>query len=501
MAYDDWSFMPQATDDSTVTAQVIAMYGICPGGYWVNESQGRFLVRNFLCKAAERPMKVVLYKKWVAHISEYKYDLCFAVERLNNEISYATDIWRLDQDENGFLGDGGLHPAAFSSYDANTLVWTFELDGDEYFNDPELVVYDSEALAKQALADGIWKEKTKYQEGGYSQDGGGGTGPTWGGGGLFDHSTDIIGPTPLPVDFAAATKLFRIYTPTAQQLSDFADYLFSPAFDPDTLKKLFASPMDYILGLSAVPFTVEPSTLNPVNIYIGNINTGVSAHMCNKQFLEFDMGSIIVKPMWDAYLDYAPMSSAQIFLPFCGYRDINIDEIVGQTVGLRYIVDIITGACMAEITVNGSIRANHVGQCSANIPLSATDWTNSIQGAISIAGAVGGMAATGAVSAAGVSDIAATAVNMVKPNVQRSGGFSGSGAFMGCKTPHIILNRPVQALPLNGAEIDGFPAYSYESLGACRGYTEVDDWAPSGFTCSKTEMEEIDRLLKEGVYL
>lgn len=500
MAYTDYVFVPKATDDDTVTGQVIMMYGIAPGGYWINEQQGRFLVRHYLNKQTNAKMKCCLYKDYTWS-GDLRYSFAFAVERINGESGKNIDIWSIDQDENGYPSDAGTVTYSFGVYDANTLVSSFTFYGDAYFNDPDIPIYDTRELAFAAMADQIWKEKTKYQDGGYTEDGGGGEGSTWGGGGLFDHSSDPIDFTPLPVDFATNTRLFRLYLPTEQQLKDFADFLYSNAFDISTLKKLFADPMDYILGLAVFPLTISGTTIGAHNIYIGNIDTGVNAVYCNKQFIDFDCGSLLVKPFWDAYLDYAPYTKISIFLPFIGFKELDTDDIIGKTLQIRYMIDIITGACMAQIKVGDSVRYSFVGQCSANVPLSGTDWTQSIQGAISIAGQVGGMATTGAVSASGISSIASTAVNMIKPNVQRSGGFSGSGAFMGYKTPYLVITRPVQALPENQANIKGYPSYRYVNLGRCEEFTAIDSWIPEGFNCSQNELQEIDRLLKEGVYL
>lgn len=499
MAYGDWAWFPDSGEDILLDNEIKEL-GIKLGSY--DDRPGRTWT-NYMAMI-HRPYKVkcAYYKDTWSYPGRTFYCLAWGVESSEN-VTLEFGTYREVSTNPGWY-DRGNTSFQLSTHLDNTVYGTVALPAvnlvevDLY---PGIPIYDTLAECGQAFNDGIWKEKTKYIDDGYTKEGGGGEGSSWGGGGLFDHSSDAIDFSPLPTDYGTATKMFQVYLPTQTQLQDFADFLFSSTFDLDQLKKLFAEPMSYILGLAVLPLTVSPTSISAHNIYIGNVNTSVQAYLCNKQFIEFDCGSLLVKPFWDAYLDYAPYTKMTLFLPFIGYKDLDTDDIVGKTLQIKYQIDIITGACMAQVKVGDSVRYSFVGQCSANIPLSSQDWTQSIQGAISIAGQIGGMASTGAVSASGVSNVASTAVNMVKPNVQRSGGFSGSGAFLGYKTPYLVITRPVQALPEMQAEYKGFPSYINVYLGDCEGYTEIDSWYGDGFNCSRNELAEIDRLLKEGVYL
>ena len=70
-----------------------------------------------------------------------------------------------------------------------------------------------------------------------------------GGAGDFDGTGDTIGVPQLPTTSAVATNFVSIFAPTVSQVQNLASYMWSSGFDLTTFKKLFADPMDCILGL------------------------------------------------------------------------------------------------------------------------------------------------------------------------------------------------------------------------------------------------------------
>ena len=110
------------------------------------------------------------------------------------------------------------------------------------------------------------------------------------------------------------------------------------------------------------------------------------------------------------------------------------------------------------------------------------------------------MVATGGASApmaAGM--IASTAVNGMKPNVEKSGSMSGTGGMLGIQTPFLILTRPRQALPARQNKFTGYPSFITESLGDLSGYTEIEEIHLENISATESELSEIENLLKSGV--
>lgn len=330
-----------------------------------------------------------------------------------------------------------------------------------------------------------------YSQGGFSSGGGGQ--------GTFDGTGDDIGIPGLPTLSAVDAGFITLFNPSVAQLASLAAYMWSnPLFDLDAWKKVFADPMDAILGLSIVPVDVPAGGAKAVTV--GNISTGVSMTTAASQYVEVDCGSLDVEEYWGAYLDYDPYTKAEIYLPYVGTHPLSVDDIMGKTVHVVYHIDILSGACCAYVQCGGSVLYSFLGQCASSIPITGDNWTNVINGAITIAGSIGSMVATGGASAPmAATAIASTVVNTMKPSIEKSGAMGGTGGMMGVQTPYLIITRPRQALPEDQNALMGYPSFITKELGAVIGYTEIDSIHLEGLSATAAELSEIEMLLKGGV--
>lgn len=326
----------------------------------------------------------------------------------------------------------------------------------------------------------------------------GGSSETGGGEGSFDNTSTPINIPNLPTLSAASTGFISLFNPTLSELNDLASYLWSDLFEINGWKKLFADPMDAILGLSIVPVAVPSGGTREVKV--GNIGTGKSLTIAASQFVEVDCGSIDVNEYWGAYLDYEPYTQAQIFLPYIGTRPISVDEIMGKTVRVVYHVDILTGACCCFVKCGDSVLYTYNGQCSIPIPITGANYASVVNGVISIAASVGSLVATGGSSApTAIPAIASSAVNQMKPQVEKSGSISGSAGVLNMQTPYLILIRPRQALPSRQNGFIGYPSLITVQLTELKGYTEVQSIHLENIPATQEELAEIESLLKGGV--
>lgn len=326
----------------------------------------------------------------------------------------------------------------------------------------------------------------------------GGSSGTGGGGGSFDNTSTPINIPSLPSISAASTGFISLFNPTLNQLNELSSYLWSDLFEINGWKKLFANPMDAILGLSIVPVAVPSGGTREVKV--GNIGTGISLTVAASQFVEVDCGSIDVNEYWGAYLDYEPYTQAQIFLPYIGTRPISVDDIMGKTVRVVYHVDILTGACCCFVKCGDSVLYTYNGQCSIPIPITGANYTSVVNGVISVAASVGSLVATGGSSApTAIPAIASSVVNQMKPQVEKSGSISGSAGVLNMQTPYLILIRPRQALPSKQNEFIGYPSLITVQLTELSGYTEVQSIHLENIPATQEELAEIESLLKGGV--
>lgn len=329
-----------------------------------------------------------------------------------------------------------------------------------------------------------------YNEGGNSGEGGGD--------GDFDDTGDDIPIPPVPTISASDTGFITLFNPSLSQLKNLSTYMWSNLFDVDIFKKLFADPMDCIIGLSIVPVNVPSGGTRAV--VVGNVNTGVTMTVAGSQYIEVNCGSVNVTEYWGAYLDYDPYTKVEIYLPYIGIMPLSTDDVMKKTIEVVYHVDILSGACTAYIKCGSSVLYQYIGQCSSCIPFTSQSWTNVINGCLQIAGSLGHMAATGGTSAGlDLASVASTAVNSLKPSIDKSGSASGTGGLMAIQKPFLVLTRPRQAVPSSQNHFTGYPSFITELFASLSGYTEVEEVHLTGIPATDAEMIEIEALLKKGV--
>lgn len=346
---------------------------------------------------------------------------------------------------------------------------------------------------------------------------------TDGGDGDYDGTSDSITVPTTPLLNAVATGFINIFNPNLTQLNSLASFMWDGNI-LDSLIKIFANPMDVILGLSILPCSIPNSGAKEVKV--GNISTGIEMFQATSQVVIVDCGTVTIAKYWGSALDYSPFTKAQLYLPYVGYKDINIDEIMGKDVNIVYHVDILSGSCVAFIKVDGCVLYQFNGQCSQQIPITGSDMSKIIATAASLVVGVGIAVATGGAGApaagamlgeataataltmptsvTGVAALASSSVATVmnsKPTFERSGNLAGMAGQLGCQKPYFIITRPRQSLPTDYNKIEGFPSNITSRLGDLNGFTQVEKIHLKNMTSTMSETNEIYRLLGEGVII
>lgn len=333
---------------------------------------------------------------------------------------------------------------------------------------------------------------------------------TFGGGygsGIINPSDLIEDPEAPDID-AISTGLLTIFKPSLSQVQALGDYLWSSAFDVNTLKKLFGDPMEAIIGLSIVP--INPPGAGSKNVKIGDVDTGISMPYITRQFVEKDLGSLSIDPYIGSFMDYAPYTKISIYLPYIGFRQLAPEDVMGCTLNIKYIIDVLTGGCNAVINVSGKGAIYQFnGSCIANVPLSAINYSGAIQNAVS---AIGNLATVGAGIASGQAPItgmglvglatqaANTAVNS-KPHVQHSGNMGGAAGLCSVQYAYAVIERPRLSTPANYNGFIGNTLNVTMNIGDCSGLTVVESIHLDNVLCTENERDELMQLLHEGVII
>lgn len=286
-----------------------------------------------------------------------------------------------------------------------------------------------------------------------------------------------------------------------------ASFLWSTDF-VDTIKKILQSPMDALISLALFPVT--PPTDGIHNISLGYIDSGVTAPRVSDQFMTVQTSGLVVPHKYNSYLDYAPYTRAEIFLPFIGFCPLNINDIMGKSVDVTYNIDLLSGVCTAIVHANAQSLYSYSGNMAMFLPLSAGNWARMLTpifgmvgGITSLAAGIGGvMSGAPLLPSTGMAVRGAESIgNMDGNSVSRSGGISGNAGIMGDYQPFIVVTRPINDKPTTYDTNIGQTYNKSARLGSLSGFTVIEEAHIEGMNATDAEKQEIEQLLKEGVIL
>ena len=309
--------------------------------------------------------------------------------------------------------------------------------------------------------------------------------------------------TPVPAVGIPGTGFVAIYNPTQSQLASFSQYLWSNDFI-DNIKKLFEDPMQAIIGLHMIYAT--PSRGADHNIICGYLDSGVNSRTVSSQYINIACGAIKVNKYFGNILDYAPYTKIQLFLPFIGVVNLDTNEVMGSTLNVTYRVDVLTGACLAQVSVSrsdyGAVMYTFSGNCAVQLPITGGNYSSIIANTIGIGASIGATIASGGALAPVAVAGAAAGVSNSHLNVAHSGSIGANAGAMGGKIPYLIITRPKPYNANNYNNFYGYPSNKTIKLSSCTGYTRVKDIHLENISsATDDELNEIESLLKEGVII
>ena len=327
-----------------------------------------------------------------------------------------------------------------------------------------------------------------------------------GGNGYGFWNDDRTGNQPLPTTSIIDTGMCSIYLPSKALLKDFSNYLWSNDFFDNILKN-YQSPLENIISLSIIPAIAQPDDARYISI--GNCTTNILCTITNEQYVSVECGSINLKEHYGNFSDYSPNTSIDIYLPYIGYRQIDIDDFMAGKIRVRYQCDILTGDCVAEIYSEGKGKSKLMytfnGNISYNVPLSGANY---LQYYLSIVSGIGSVA-TGVAQGIGGNPLggigtAASGVGQIltsKPAYGRSGSLGSAAGYLSYRRPFLVRKSPINTTAKNLAQESGYISNKGQKIGDYSGYTKCAAVVLDGITATKSELDEIETLLKEGVII
>lgn len=362
----------------------------------------------------------------------------------------------------------------------------------------------------------------------------------------FSEDSDTVTTDILPTISSVGTGFATLFTPSKSQLRDLSEIFWNSNFFT-AMQNLIENITGMFTSLSMVPFTV-PSGATVEVTWLGMAITEVRLTLAAQQFIEFDMGSINLGGddrifCYDNCLDYSPFSSLGIYLPFIGYQELDIDECRKHTISLKYRVDILSGACVALISIEGNVIYQFTGNCLTQIPITNESIQSLISDAVNVGiaatqthaakGAVGAAESalseaessykanpkkgSGAVKSAEAhlertedhllqtkSSLASASANAsmgLKPQFSKTGSVSAAASMLSVKQPYLFLTTPRMSMPQYYEHYAGFPSNITGVLNTFSGFTVVESIRLNNLVATAPEVSEIYDLLHSGVII
>lgn len=84
-------------------------------------------------------------------------------------------------------------------------------------------------------------------------------------------------------------------------------------------------------------------------------------------------GTLYVEKKYDNFLNYAPYTTAELYIPYCGSVPIDLEVFAGHTIDVKYLIDWFSGACLALIYRDSVVVDQITGQIGTPVGIVAED--------------------------------------------------------------------------------------------------------------------------------
>ena len=368
--------------------------------------------------------------------------------------------------------------------------------------------------------------------------------------------------TPLEAPSLTTINVFnRSYAMNITQLTGLVEWLWNADDDKfteiiDGLRLMGENPMNGLIDCRLYPFAITDMIGHAGGelITIGRTRSEVyGVKLENSANCIIDLGECTFFKKHKDFLDYSPHTQARLYLPYCGWHQVDPAEFMGKTITCKLIVDVVTGACNCIVYADGIILINATGSIGVAIPMTGTDSASYASQALNAgmqsisnivqagAGLIGGM---GNISKGAALTSRATNVgslsrdragdymrgsSMQTEGVQQFSTGLGAGAdavyagwkahtvpvqyeMAGAATPacanwlpqyaYFVIDRPVPLIPDNYGHTIGFACCESGLLSGYSVFTVCSNVDTSGFAqATEAERAELKALLEAGVYL
>lgn len=287
-------------------------------------------------------------------------------------------------------------------------------------------------------------------------------------------------------------KTFKIDQIELKKLSQF---LWSSDFF-DNILLVNNSPIENIISLKALIGTVA-TTGSSQSLTLGNVTTTANVVPCNESIV-INVGSITLPRKYNNFLDFEPYTKVQIYLPFYGCAMLDSSLVIGRTISIKYIIDVITATAKIKIIHDNKTLYEFKTTCGSDLPITSSNRASVEMGYLSSGVGMGVSIASGNVLGG-----LASGLSMAQSQYHSttSGNVSGVLNFHDSRMVTVLVDRPVYTDLKNFNKTHGRMCNLSKTLRDLKGFTKCAENVQIPFNCLDEERTMIIEQLVNGVII
>lgn len=284
---------------------------------------------------------------------------------------------------------------------------------------------------------------------------------------------------------------------------------------PEIYKNLLfmgTNPMECINSITWFACTAPVG--EPTNLVLGSYTTDIAVTTVQSFTKSLNMGYCDIKPIHENhdFLNYEPYTFYQLYIPLCGWSDLDARKIMGKTIQLYMNLDFISGTCQCEVWINNCIEKTLNGIFSAPVSVQAfsqNDYINSrINNIKNIASDV--VSTTASAVSANVAGVTQNAINLAndvftfaRPQMKYNSITANTAnlSTYNPTLPYIARYSVIEKTPENYAERVGYACEFTSYVNSLSGYAIFNNFNCNGISATDEEKKIIKNLAEKGIYI
>ena len=296
-------------------------------------------------------------------------------------------------------------------------------------------------------------------------------------------------------DITVSGEVCKTYKIEQIELKKLGQFLWSSDFF-DNVLLVNNSPIENIISLKALIGTVTTTGTSQA-LALGNVTTTASATPCNES-ITINVGSITLPRKYNNFLDFEPYTKVQIYLPFYGCAMLDSSLVIGRTITIKYIIDVITATSKIKIIHDNKTLYEFKTTCGSDLPITSSNRASVEMGYLSSGVGMGISIASGNVLGGLASGLS---MAQSQYHSSTSGNVSGVLNFHDSRMVTVLVDRPVYTELRNFNKTHGRVCNLSKTLRDLRGFTKCAENAQIPFNCLDEERNMIIEQLTNGVII